>query len=260
MAYGRYFPTTSRDLLCRYPAGRPVPPLPGARSLLYHAAALTAETRFRHPRLGRHIGLIRLRREDHLDLNSDAFLAVVRRHRIVFVQDWFFRNAENCVRHRDVIRAYFTPWADRLARASAAVERARARGGFVVGVHVRGNDYRTFKDGRFYYRHGQYRALMEGLIDAFSGDDVAFLVCSDGPIPPDAFAGLNVVHALGDELEDLYALAGCDALVGPPSTYTTWASYYGNVPLYVVRDPTRKPERSAFEVCHGLTWDRAAVA
>jgi hypothetical protein len=38
-------------------------------------------------------------------------------------------------------------------------------------------------------------------------------------------------------VEDLYAFAGCDLLVGPPSTFTAWAAFYGEVPLLHVEDP-----------------------
>ena len=33
-------------------------------------------------------------------------------------------------------------------------------------------------------------------------------------------------------MDDLYSLAQVDLLVGPPSTFTGWASFYGSVPIY----------------------------
>jgi hypothetical protein len=32
-------------------------------------------------------------------------------------------------------------------------------------------------------------------------------------------------------ITDMYVLAACDAILGPPSTFSIWASYYGRVPL-----------------------------
>jgi hypothetical protein len=198
------------------------------------------------------VGLVRIRRDQELDLNSDAFLEVVRRHRVVFVQDWFFRNGDNCRRYRDVIRAFFTPFDDYLVRAEAAVEKARNRGSLVVGVHVRRGAYRTFKDGRYFYSHDQYRAVMERAEATFSGHDVSFFVCSDEPVPRGAFSGLNVVRGTGHQVEDLFGFSMCDRLLGPPSTYTKWASYYGEVPLYEVSDPDAPPEQVSFAVCDRL--------
>ncbi len=252
VAQARYFPATAHDLPCRFPPGRALPVLPGGRRAVYYAAAWAAAFRHRQQRHGRDVGLIRLRREDRLDLNSGAFLEVVRRHRVVFVQDWFFRNSENCLRHRDVIRAYFTPWKRHLDRALATVAPARERGRFVVGVHVRRGDYATFKDGRLFYSHEQYRRVMDGVQAAFADRDVAFLLCSDEPVPRGAFADLDVLYGNGHEVEDLYALARCDAIVGPESTYSAWASYYGDVPRYVIRDPDEAPRADLFEVDRGL--------
>jgi hypothetical protein len=44
---------------------------------------------------------------------------------------------------------------------------------------------------------------------------------------------------------DLYSLARCDYVFGPPSTYSQWASFYGNKPLLHVfdRDSQLLPER-----------------
>jgi hypothetical protein len=248
----RYFPTTARTLLCRYPPGRPVPPFPKGRRLLCRAVERYADALHALQQRGHDVGLIRLRRDQRLDLNSDAFLDVLRSHRVVFVQDWFFRNGENCHRHRDAICSFFTPWEKHLAAVRSVVEPVRRRERLLVGVHIRRGDYERFKDGRYFYSHAQYRSLMVGVQAVFPERETTFLVCSDEPAPPDAFAGLDVVRGPGSEIEDLYALAACDLLIGPPSTYTTWASYYGQVPRYRIDDPGALVIRSSFTVDRGL--------
>ena len=40
----------------------------------------------------------------------------------------------------------------------------------------------------------------------------------------------------GTPYEDLYCLSCCDYIVGPPSTFSLWASFLKNVPLYHIRD------------------------
>lgn len=254
--HSRYFPTTARDLLCRFPPGRGAPPFPFGREVLYAATRSLGEGLHHLQRLGLDVGLVRLRRDQHVDLNSDAFLDVVRRHRVVLVHDWFFRNAGNVARHRGRIRAYFTPWEHHLGRARTAVEPARRRDRLAVGVHVRQDDYRRFKGGRFFFRHDQYRRVMASVEAAFPERDISFLVCSDAPVPPGAFPGLDVLPGPRHELEDLYALAHCDLIVGPPSTYSRWASYWGDAPLYVVTDPDEPVSTEAFHVATNLDWDR----
>ena len=257
--HARYFPSTARDLLCRFPRRR-LPDVPGGRVLVYGAARTADDVLHALQRRGFDVGLIRLRRDQSLDLNSEAFLRVVRRHRVVLVHDWFFRNEDNVGRHRGVIREFFTPWPYHLDRAARAVERARRGGRLVVGVHVRQGDYRRFKDGRFLYTHEQYRRAMESVEAAFAGSDVAFVVCSDAPIPEGCFGRLDVRVGPGQEVDDLYALAHCDRIIGPPSTYSRWASFWGDVPLSVIADPDEPVLAESFQVSANLDWRREASA
>jgi hypothetical protein len=73
-------------------------------------------------------------------------------------------------------------------------------------------------------------------------------VCSDAALRLTDFPGLPVTLGSGVAIEDLYALAACDRLVGPPSTFTQWASFYGRVPLYYIRDPMASPGDEDFAV------------
>ncbi len=246
--YARYFPRAAWDLLCRYPATRGLFAPPGSRQLLYRATRWTAGALHGLKQNGRDVGLIRLGRDQRLDLDSPAFLTAVQRHRLLFVQDWHFRTAVNCERHGDVIRRFLTPWDQHLSRARASLEPARRRGRFVIGIHARRGDYERYRDGRFYYTWAQYRATMAGAEAAFPSENVSFLVCSDERVPLETFHGLDVFPGPGQEVEDLYALAACDRLIGPPSTYSAWASFHGNVPRYEVRDPATPPTAPAFVI------------
>jgi hypothetical protein len=158
-----------------------------------------------------------------------------------------------------VIRDYFTPWEGHLARSRAAIEPARRRLRLLVGVHVRRGDYRTFRAGRYYFSLDQYRDLMRRVEAAFPAENVCFLACSDEPLARDTFRGFDVLYGPGHPLEDLYALAACDRLIGPPSTYSAWASFYGDVPRYQVMDPTSALEPSAFAIERTLSGFAASA-
>ena len=230
-----------------------MPSPPWSRSLLQRATSVVANHLHRRQLAGRDVGLIRLDRSQKLDLNGEAFLGVLRRHRIVFLQDWFFRNAENVERHGDAIRAFFTPAPEVLARAHEAVARAQQHGDLVVGVHIRRGDYERFKGGRFFYPHAHYAAVLGDVSRAFSDRHMSFLLCSDEPIPLDVFAGHRVSLGPGGVLEDLYAFAACDRLVGPPSTFSKWASFYGRVPLARIEPIGSTPlDVASFDVRAGL--------
>jgi hypothetical protein len=77
---------------------------------------------------------------------------------------------------------------------------------------------------------------------------VGFLVCSNTALEARTFVTLETLLGLGHPLEDMYSFARCDYLVGPPSTFTMWASFYGKVPLYPMRDAETMPALEHF-VC-----------
>ena len=67
--------------------------------------------------------------------------------------------------------------------------------------------------------------MMDELVTLFPEKRVAFLICSDWPQDAATFARFKVTFGTGDLIEDLYAFPRCDYLIGPPSTFTLWASF-----------------------------------
>jgi hypothetical protein len=46
----------------------------------------------------------------------------------------------------------------------------------------------------------------------------------------------------------MYSLAKCDLIMGPISTYSTWASFYGKVPLYRIDNPENPVSLDNFKI------------
>ena len=76
--------------------------------------------------------------------------------------------------------------------------------------------------------------MMHNIADQFPTRKIAFLLCSNGKFNHADFNGLKVRPGPGHLVEDMYSLAETDFMVGPPSTYTEWASFYGQKPLLVM--------------------------
>src|SRR5579864_7047234 len=79
----------------------------------------------------------------------------------------------------------------------------------------------------------------------------AFLICSDERQEAATFAPFPVTVGQGTLLGDLFSLAGCDYVVGPPSTYSLWAAFYGRKPLYHMIEPEPPRDLSSFMVPEG---------
>jgi hypothetical protein len=143
---------------------------------------------------------------------------------------WRFRDAMALTKHRALVRQIFTPRENYREVIADHILPFKAKYDQVVGVHLRRGDYRTFRDGKYIYSDEIYRRLMRDMAAQLSGR-TGFLLVSDDPISLAAFKGFNVQACVGHELIDLYSLAGCDYVMGPPSTYSAWAAFYGSVPL-----------------------------
>ncbi len=237
--YAHHFESTRRDLWCRYP--------------LLHRAVHQAQ---RHARkLRNRLGdwpflpnVLDIGWREPCDLDGPEFRALARRPGVLFAKGWLFRAQTTFPHHADEIRRFFTPIESHRDNVAALMNDIRRTADIVVGVHIRHGDYRNYLEGRFHYEPGQYAALMRRTSDLLPGRRVAFLVCSNATDAPLAFGSLSVTPGTGHVIEDMHALAACDYVLGPPSTYSMWASFHGQVPLYVVVDPDREFWLDDFEV------------
>ena len=79
-----------------------------------------------------------------------------------------------------------------------------------------------------------YRTLKEYLYNFKKNpEETCFVICSNKKVPPFFFKELNIFFANGNLVEDLYTLSKTDLIFGCRSTYSSFASYYGNVPLII---------------------------
>jgi len=252
LRYAHFFTGTSGDVLtCAYPSGKPIGSRPGplGRFLRLLSRAATRIT----------IPFLRLSRKRVLDLGQDAAFiganmdrveAEAAARNVVILRGFSFRDMAGVEAHGDRIREHF-----RLVEphASAVKDRARAlrRGSVLVGVHVRKGDYRRHQGGRFDYSVAVYAGLVRRTESLFQ-DSVSFAFVSDDADTARSVAracpGLDVGFGTGHPVEDMYLLAACDYIIGPPSTFSKWASFYGERPLYLMTDPAADFTLADFEV------------
>jgi hypothetical protein len=170
-----------------------------------------------------------------LDLDIDDTAETrFRAYSIVFLSGLYFIAAKSLISRAGEIRSAFYPRPHIMVRVQKRVQEARQLGDVLVGVHLRQGDYRVFCDGVMFYTTKEYVDVMRGLRDQRPDKRVIFMVCSDEEQDHDLFNGLNVLFGSGDAVVDLYTLAHCDYIVGPNSTFSQWASFWGNVPLHVL--------------------------
>lgn len=240
--YAHLFEGTRADLFCRYPP--PGTPLRAewARPAVWRVLDVFARL-VRRLHLGSRFARVIYHREtsifDIFDLSSAAGIDAMRSALVVFVCGWQFITRSGFARHADAIREYFTPIASIRDAVARTVNAAREGADILVGVHVRRTDFAHTQGNQWFFPFETYTRAMQHFAEQFPSRHVRFLVCSDEELSPASFPGLSVHLARGSAIEDMYSLAGCDYIFGPPSTFSGWASYYGGVPLGVLDHPKR---------------------
>jgi hypothetical protein len=159
---------------------------------------------------------------------------------LCFLQGWQYRAPESCLKHEAEIRSFFAPVKHHaLAIDDFFKNTFHSTEEVIIAVHIRRGDYRHFENGRYFYSIEDYKNVMEKVVSLFPGQKLHFLVCSNEKLTAKELSldGASITMALNHELLDMYSMARCHYILGPPSTYSMWASVYGNVPLYKISDP-----------------------
>lgn len=165
---------------------------------------------------------------------------------VTFSPGWSNRSDPGFIKkHAETLRFLFSPHDVVWEKAKALVEPDRKY--VMVGVHIRRGDYIAYRGGKYYFDMRVYANCMaqlkEQIISSFPAGEkkkVKFLICSNEKINRKCFMNLDIVEGNGDFMIDLYSLSLCDYIIGVPSTYSQWASFYGKVPLGVINDANVK--------------------
>ncbi len=265
--YASFFNSTRGDLFARYPAHRSlVQPNSARRARVARWTARLAlvleQGKLR--RLGQsYVRTIQSgtdttvgktdeqKRNLIVDLDSADFRAKLSEIPVLILRGPLFRAQTSIRRHYKEVRDFLRPSGEHQARIDALVQSLRSDCDVLVGVHIRRSDYASFMGGKFLYGWEQYACQMGRVRELFAGKKCGFLIQSDVPVTPGAFEEFRFRLAQGMLLEDIFALAECDYLLGPPSTLLSLASFYGEVPHYKIMHPDQVPTLDDFVINRG---------
>jgi hypothetical protein len=168
------------------------------------------------------------------DIDLDEFESS-RDQSKVYLDGWLFRNPIGLNKYHKEIVDYFKPKPSIEKKVKDLIFSLKNKYKYVIGVHVRQGDYKTWMDGKLYFSQDKIKLFLDDLILNFqlNKDETVFLLCSDGQIDDSVFLGLNIAHSIGGVAEDLFVLACSDLIIGSDSTFGAFASYYGNIPFIV---------------------------
>ncbi|MEG4285815.1 alpha-1,2-fucosyltransferase [Microcoleus sp. A006_D1] len=233
--YAEYFTGTAKDLLCCYPP--PYFTAPGnkfIRSKYYKFIKYLSNKQV--------LKIQEISREKPFSWSKYQASQQIKPGSNVCFQGWLFRDGwfvedtPQLCKYADQIRAYLTPLPRYTTHPDNLISNIKNSADTIVGIHIRQGDYAQHQNGRYFYTIDQYIEVMNAIAQLFSRNNIKFLICSNLQQEPSLFKSFNCVFGSGDLIEDIYVLSKCDYIVGPPSSYTMWAAFYGEKPLYMIRD------------------------
>lgn len=172
--------------------------------------------------------------------------------KILLLNGWLFVDPDAVTRNSDIIREIFKPNKNFLNNIEILKSNEFPKYDQIVGVHIRKGDYANFQGGSFFFSNAGYVNFIKQIMkmEMFKNKNLGFLLCSDEEIKMTDFKGINIIKSSGHFVEDLYALSCCDFIIGPKSTYSLWASFYGKKPLLHILDKEMKLLEHQFKITH----------
>ena len=214
-------------------------------------------------RLLRHLYLIRPvllgllprneeRHRYHPVATPEELLSLCQRYRLLFVCGFALPVDALLRKHHDTfIHQYALD--PRLLKGNRIVRQIsdwKLQGIVVLGLHIRRGDYKTWREGRHYYDDATYSRIIDSTVKLFEarGHIVRCIICSNEPVT--LRTKCAPVFSGSEWYVDQYLLSQCNYILGPPSTFTEWASYIGEVPFYHIQSPIEEICLEKFKYCY----------
>lgn len=125
-----------------------------------------------------------------------------------------------------------------------------------IGLHIRRGDYKYYKDGKYYYTDEVYQNAVKSFTENLNLKDFNIIIFTNDKGLDKEFYLKNFKNCFFSNEEfqiDYELMKNCNYLIGAPSSFTMWASYLGNVPLYHIKEKNQAVTRECFKICDGFT-------
>lgn len=249
--YASHFAATRTSVLCSLPT---FPWFPLSSGNRYRFLGLAKRL---HAALGSpgRVRAIQIDWAEEVRMDDPAFPTLIQHDWLVALQGWRFRAPRLVEKHAAAIRHYFRPVTAIRQRVQRLVDSCRKQADILIGVHVRQGDYANWMGGRYFYGADVYERQMRQALTLFPDQRIHFILSSNDL--PEALRQVALPVSFGTGLtavDDLYTLAACDYILGPPSSFSLWASFYGQVPIHHIETPETFPTLDDFVVSRDLTW------
>lgn len=168
--------------------------------------------------------------------SDEKFVKLVKRKFVFICTPFHFRDEATLHSNLDIAVNFLKLKDEHQKNVTNLVDQARENSEIVIGMHIRGGDFRDWLDGRFFYDVHYFQAAVKKAEKLFEGKKVSFIICSNEEWDIKNFEGSSIYFGTGHLAEDMYTLSQTDYIIGGYSSYAYWAALSGNVPLFSMLD------------------------
>ena len=176
----------------------------------------------------------------------------IHREKINLIKHWDISCSHSVKIHQHKLRDYLRPKKKFVVNAEKIINSLRSKYDYIVGVHARRGDYASYLDGLHYHSWESYlnwANRTKQILESSGKKNVGIVVCSDEIAPSSNSRNQDVYFSSSNEIMvDIHLLSLCDYNLGPPSSFGTWASWYGKVPRLVININTIIEQESEFKI------------
>ncbi len=174
-----------------------------------------------------------------------------RKNSVVFVGGFRFRCFDLTQRYKEYFRERYS--VKKLTKEYYNVLHIMESYDLSVGIHVRRGDYKKHQKGKYFYNDDVYRKHILRFSELNNYKNILFIIFSDEAVNESTLIPEKVQYIVSRNPYhiDHSLMSNCDYLIGPPSTFTLWASYMGGVNYYHIEDPTKQMDMEDFKISLG---------
>jgi len=207
---------------------------------------------FRHSKLVKKIfsivwiiskfGFLKLVRFDREKADCEqTLLNAFEKKDVVYAAGWAFRVPELVKKYGNEMRTKYALNPDFYNENEFVkkINHYKSNGYTLIGVHIRRGDYKTWKNGIYYFDDDVYKKQMENhsqKLQTKGKEKQIFILFSNEPLQFEQSS--NLLISSEKWFIDQHIMAKCDYLIGPPSTFTLWASFVGQSELIRIYNDT----------------------
>ena len=181
------------------------------------------------------------------ETESSNFLCVLKKNRVVFLDGFIMgnRNFDLVKKHHNELTSIFTFIPEIQDTGQQIIKPLIEKNKILMGVCMRQGDYKTFRKGFFYLEDEKYLQLIKLLQIQFN-DNINFFIASEERNKTFDVKENILINCESPAL-NIHILSLCDYLIGPPSTFMTWSSFYHSTPVCYIDSTDWKRDKYRFD-------------